>query len=93
MGRLIGILDEESWLEAIKPSNRLTNSGAWYTLEGYEKKFTGSQFANLVKTDEKFKEIVLDIMDEEVIRKFDAREVDASNFYEQEENNPQATVQ
>jgi hypothetical protein len=28
----IGILDEESWLEAIKPSNRLTNSGAWYTL-------------------------------------------------------------
>jgi hypothetical protein len=70
----------------------LTNSGAWFKLEGYEKKFTGSQFANLVKTDEKFKEIVLDIMDEEVIRKFDAREVDASNFYENEENNPQAAV-
>jgi hypothetical protein len=46
----------------------------------------------LVKTDEKFKEIVLDIMDEEVIRKFDAREVDASNFYE-EENSPQKAAQ
>jgi hypothetical protein len=31
-------------------------------------------------------------MDEEVIRKFDAREVDASNFYEKEENSPQKTV-
>ena len=44
----IGILDEESWLEAIKPSNDLTTSGAWYSLKGYDKKFTGSQFANMV---------------------------------------------
>ena len=83
----LGILDEESWLEAIKPSNRLTTSGAWYTLEGYDKKFTGSKFGHLVKTDDKFKQIVLDIMDEEVIRKFDAREVEASNFYEEEPEN------
>tara|TARA_Y100000310_G_scaffold318118_1_gene371799 strand:+ start:5293 stop:6408 length:1116 start_codon:yes stop_codon:yes gene_type:complete len=78
----IGILDEESWLDAIKPSEHLTNSGAWFKLDGYEKKFTGSQFANLVRTDDNFKQIVLDIMDEEVIRKFDKREVSASNFYD-----------
>jgi recombination protein RecA len=89
----IGILDEESWLDAIKPSNRLTNSGAWFKLDGYDKKFTGSQFAGLVRKDEKFKEIVLDIMDEEVIRKFDKREIEASNFYDSEEEKIEKTVQ
>jgi hypothetical protein len=89
----IGILDEESWLDAIKPSNRLTNSGAWFKLDGYDKKFTGSQFAGLVRKDEKFKEIVLDIMDEEVIRKFDKREIEASNFYDSEEEKIEKAVQ
>ena len=37
------------------------------------------------KTDAKFKDLVLKIMDDEVIRKFDAREGDASKFYDQEE--------
>tara|TARA_Y100000310_G_scaffold324523_1_gene386467 strand:+ start:605 stop:1729 length:1125 start_codon:yes stop_codon:yes gene_type:complete len=83
----IGILDEESWLEAIKPSNHLTSAGAWYKLDGYDKKFTGSQFANLVRTDAKFKDLVLKIMDDEVIRKFDAREGNASKFYDHEEAN------
>jgi len=89
----IGILDEESWLEAIKPSIRLTNSGAWFKLEGYDKKFTGSQFGELVKKDDKFKQIVLDIMDEEVIRKFDAKVGDASNFYEPDENTSKSVSQ
>ena len=89
----IGVLDEESWLEAIKSSTRLTNSGAWFKLEGYDKKFTGSQFGDLVKKNDKFKQIVLDIMDEEIIRKFDAKVGDASNFYEPDENTSKSASQ
>ena len=85
-GEDLGIMDEESWLEAIKPSEALTNSGAWYTMKGYDKKFTGSQFVNLAKTDPSFREMIFEIMDEEVIRKFKTKEGDARNFYDTEED-------
>lgn len=82
----IGIRDEESWFEAIKGSDCLTSAGAWYTLtmpDGYTKKFQPSKWTETVQSDETFRANVLKIMDEEVVRKFDNREGDASAFYEE----------
>jgi len=85
----IGIQDEESWFEAIKGSEHLKQSGAWYSLQykdGTEEKFQPSKWTNML-TSKKFRDRVLDIMDEEVILKFDKRQGEASDFYdiEQEE--------
>ena len=82
----IGIRDEESWFEAIKSSDCLTSAGAWYTLtmpDGYTKKFQPSKWTETVQSDETFRANVLKLMDEEVVRKFDKREGDASAFYEE----------
>ena len=83
-GDQVGIQDEESWFDAISSSEHLNNSGAWFTLkkDGFEHKFQKSKFAELVKTDEKFKKVVLDIIDEEVIMKFDKRLGEASQYYD-----------
>ena len=82
----VGIMDDESLFEAIKVSNKLSNSGAWYTLstESGDIKFQPSQWAEKMK-DPSFKEEVLKIIDEDVIRKFDKREGDASKFYDTED--------
>ena len=79
----IGIQDEESWFEAIKSSRRLTSSGAWYTMDmgnGESVKFQPSKWKEKIQ-DENFKNRVLEIMDEEVILKFDRREGEASEYY------------
>ena len=81
----MGILNDESLLNAIKSSPKLKNSGAWFTLEGYDKKFQTATFPKLMKTDEKFSKIVYDIMDEEVIQKFKNREGRSEEYYELEE--------
>ena len=81
----IGIRDEESWFDAIKGSDSLTSAGAWYTLstpDGYTKKFQPSKWTELVTGDEEFRNHVVRIMDEEIVQKFDKREGDASNYYE-----------
>lgn len=82
-----GILDDQSIFEAIKPFIKQT--GAWYEIQvdGQAKKFQQTQWVDLMK-EEAFKKSVLDIMDREVIVKFDTREGDAKNFYniEGEEN-------
>ena len=80
----IGIRDEESWFEAIKSSEHLTSAGAWYTLsmpDGYTKKFQPSKWTETVQTDEEFRTRVLQLMDEEVVQKFDRREGSAEQFY------------
>ena len=85
-GNEIGIRDEESWFDAIKGAASLTSAGAWYTLkaaDGYEKKFQPSKWSDIISTDEEFKSHVLEIMDEEIIQKFDKRQGDAKNFYEE----------
>jgi len=85
-GADIGVQDEESWLDAIKGSDALTNAGAWYTLKsskGQEFKFQGKQWIEKLQ-DPEFKQTVLDVMDEEVIMKFDKREGDAKEFYDSE---------
>ena len=83
-GDNIGVQDEESWFEAIKGSEHLKQSGAWYTLQykdGTEEKFQPSKWKNML-TSQKFRDRVLDIMDEEVILKFDKRQGEASDFYD-----------
>jgi recombination protein RecA len=71
----VGIQDEESWLEAIKLSgtDRLKRAGAWYTIvsdSGKEFKFQGSKWTQQLK-DEEFRNTVYDIMDKEIIEKYD----------------------
>ena len=86
--RDIGIRDEESWFDAIKGSDYLTSAGAWYTLtmpDGYTKKFQPSKWSGLIRNDSEFREKVLQLMDEEVVRKFDERLGNAKDFYEENE--------
>lgn len=85
-GDEIGVQDEESWLEAIKSSDHLRQAGAWYELvhkDGSTDKFQASKWTQKL-SDEAFKARVLEIMDEEIIMKFDDRLGNASDFYEEE---------
>ena len=80
----IGIRDEESWFDAVKGSDYMKSAGAWYTLtmpDGYEKKFQPSKWAEIIQTDEEFKNNIIKLMDEEVVQKFDRREGSADQFY------------
>ena len=69
------IQDEESWLEALRlsQSDRFRVGGGWYYLtdsKGKEIKFRSSSWLDKLK-DQKFKSLVFEIMDEEIIKKFD----------------------
>jgi recombination protein RecA len=77
----VGVLDEESIFEAVKPF--IKQSGAWYELEvdGKPKKFQEKQWVELMKTDEAFLKTVYHLMENEVVVKFDTREGDAKAFY------------
>lgn len=85
----VGVQDEESWLDAIKGSKHLTSSGAWYSLtmkDGSVKKFQPSRWMTAME-DEDFKVRVLEVMDEEVVQKFDQRDGDADDFYGEVDEN------
>lgn len=88
-GDKIGVQDEESWFDAIASSSRVQRSGAWYTLLGKNGSPLGAKFQATKWTqrleDEEFKAAVLEIMDEEVIMKFDRRDGTADDFYGEEE--------
>ncbi len=84
----IGIQCDMSLFDAIKKSESLTSSGSWYTLrmkDGSEDKFQPSKWGQKMK-DPVFRERVYQIMDEEIVQKFDRREGDASDFYEESED-------
>ena len=86
-GDQVGVQDEESWLEAVKGSVNIKQSGAWYTLmyaDESEEKFQTAGWMEKLK-DDKFRNRILEIMDEEVIMKFHNREGEAKDFYESEE--------
>jgi len=72
-GDNVGIMDEESWLEVIKQSSSYKNAGGWCVLEhkGKEHKFRAKDWMDKLK-DKEFKEIVSEIMDEELIHKFES---------------------
>jgi len=85
-GDEVGIQDEESWLDAIKGSDSLRQAGAWYELcykDNTCEKFQGSGWVDKLQ-NEKFRTRVLEIMDEEIIRKFDDRTGNAADYYEKE---------
>ena len=74
-GSDVGIQDEESWLTAIKLSgtDRMKQAGAWYTLidaKGKEHKFQASKWKEKLQ-EESFRKVVYDIMDQEIIHRFD----------------------
>lgn len=80
----VGINDEESWFDAVKSSEYMKSAGSWYTIEmpdGYTKKFQPSKWSELIKTDEEFRNKIVQLMDEEVVQKFDKREGKAEDFY------------
>ena len=83
----VGVQDEESWFDAIQISERLKQSGAWFSVvhdDGTETKFQRKQWLAKLE-DEKFRKTVLTIMDEDVIMKFSNREGNASDFYDPDE--------
>lgn len=91
-GDEIGVQDEESWFEAIKGSKHMSSSGAWYTLDmgnGQTVKFQPSRWKEKIQ-EEDFKARILELMDEEIILKFDKREGSASDFYDIEDDTENA---
>ena len=85
-GKDVGIQDEESWLEALRASGSdRFKASAWnkiYDSNGKEFKFQKSQWIEKLQEPE-FRSVVLDIMDEEIIRKFDS---EGKNFGLEGEN-------
>jgi hypothetical protein len=67
----------------------MTSAGAWYSLtmaDGSIKKFQPSKWSKLMAEDADFKQRVYQIVDEEIVMKFDKRQGDASSFYEDQED-------
>ena len=86
-GDKIGVQDEESWLEAIKSSDNVVQAGAWYELvykDGTTEKFQTAKWKEKLQND-KFKQRVLQIMDDEIVMKFDNRLGNAKDFYEEKD--------
>ncbi len=86
----VGVQDEESWFDAIQISERLEQSGAWFTLihnDGSKEKFQRKQWVTKLES-EKFRESVLTIIEEDVIMKFKNREGKADDFYDADEGPP-----
>jgi len=88
-GDEVGIQDDESMFDAISVSSYLERSGAWYTLLDSSGEAIGNKF-QVVKwpermQDNKFRSRVYEIMDEEIIMKFDKRIGKAEEFYEEKE--------
>ena len=79
-------------LKMRKGSDHLTSAGAWYTLvheDGTTEKFQPSRWTEKMSSD-KFKNRILQLMDEEVILKFQNRVGEAASFYEEQEDEEQA---
>ena len=74
-GKDVGIQDEESWLEALRASGtERFKPGAWNKIiakDGTEHKFQKTQWIDKLKEPE-FRAVVLEIMDEEIIKKFES---------------------
>lgn len=84
-GDTVGVMNEESILEAIKGKTEHLETGTWNKLayaDGTVEKWQGLEegFVNLMKTNEKFKNRVMEIFDYEVIQKFDKKLGNAKDF-------------
>jgi len=88
-GEEVSIQDDESLFNAVKGSDNIIQSGAWYTMvfaDGKTEKFQAAKWVEKMQ-DDKFRQRVYQIMDEEVIMKFEKRQGNASDFYDTEEEN------
>lgn len=82
-GEHIGVLDDDSLFEALANSPNLEQSGAWYGLkhsDGTTEKFQAAGWLEKMKTP-KFRQRVLELLEEEVVVKFENKSGDAKNFY------------
>ena len=72
-GDHVGVMDEESWLEVIKKSSCYKNAGGWCVLNhgGKEHKFRSAEWKDKLQ-DKTFKKMIIDIMDDELIHKFES---------------------
>lgn len=87
-GDTIAIQDDESLFDAIKGSENILQAGAWYTIlhdDSTSEKFQASKWTDKMQ-DDKFRHRVYQIMDEEVIMKFNNRQGSAKDFYDSEES-------
>jgi len=83
-----GIDNYGGWLNIMKDFNLVKQAGAWYSLvyeDGAEEKFQAAGWMDKL-ADNKFRNRILEIMDEEVIVKFHNREGEAKDFYEPEDS-------
>ena len=86
-GDTVAIQDDESLFDAIKSSDNILQSGAWYTMvheDGTTEKFQASRWTEKMKND-KFRQRVYQIIDDEVIMKFDKRLGRAEDYYDEED--------
>jgi len=81
----VHIMDEESWIEAIKTSEHVTTGTSWTMVmqDGSIRKFKSKDWMENMQ-DPVFKARVIELMDEEVITKFSTKSGKASNFYDEE---------
>ena len=84
-GDQVGVMNEESILEAIKGKTEHLETGTWNKLtyeDGTVEKWQGLEdgFTNLMKTNEKFRNRVMQIFEYEVIQKFDKKIGHAKDF-------------
>lgn len=85
-GDRVNIQDDESLFDAVKGSDSILQSGAWYTMvfeDGTTEKFQASKWVEKMK-NEKFRQKVYKIIDEEIIYKFDTRQGKAEDYYDEE---------
>ena len=83
-GDNVHIMDKQSWFEAVKSSDYIKNAGAWFTLfyeDGSEEKFQQKGWIDKLE-NEKFYNRVIQLMEEEVVKKFDKRQGSAEDFYD-----------
>jgi recombination protein RecA len=93
-GNDIAIQDEESWLEAIKTSEFLEQGGAWYSLvyaDGTKDKFQAANWLDKLQ-NQKFRDRVLQLMDKEIIKNFETKEGNASNYYNIDGDEPDVEI-
>ena len=81
-GGEVRLMDEEMWLDAIYPSDRLVNKVGRLTLtmpDGKEHKFTKKSFMTKLNLDQSFKNAVIDTMEHELIFKFANKSLDVAD--------------
>ena len=86
-GNEVAIQDDESLFDAVKGSDNIIQSGAWYTMvfeDGTTEKFQAAKWVEKMQND-RFRQRVYQLMDEEVIMKFDTRQGNAEDFYDNDE--------